>query len=32
MALSFAARARGETLSGIISRVSTRVLGLEAAA
>lgn len=32
MALSFAARARGETLSGIISRVSTRILGLEAAA
>ncbi|MFZ1468566.1 MAG: MoxR family ATPase [Paracoccaceae bacterium] len=32
MALSFAARARGETLSGIISRVSLRVLGLEAAA
>ncbi len=32
MALSFAARARGDTLAGIISRVSTRVLGLEAAA
>jgi MoxR-like ATPase len=32
MALSFAARARGETLEGIISRVTTRVLGLEAAA
>ena len=32
MALSFAARARGETLAGIISRVSGRVLGLEAAA
>ncbi len=32
MALSFAARARGETLTGIISRVSNRVLGLEAAA
>ncbi len=32
MALSFAARARGETLAGIIARVSTRVLGLEAAA
>ncbi len=32
MALSFAARARGETLTGIISRVTTRVLGLEAAA
>ena len=32
MALSFAARARGETLSGIISRVTTRTLGLEAAA
>ncbi len=32
MALSFAARARGETLSGIISRVTGRVLGLEAAA
>ncbi len=32
MALSFAARARGESLAGVISRVSTRVLGLEAAA
>ena len=32
MALSFAARARGETLAGIISRVTTRVLRLEAAA
>ena len=32
MALSFAARARGETLTGIISRVTSRVLGLEAAA
>jgi MoxR-like ATPase len=32
MALSFAARARGETLAGVISRVSTRILGLEAAA
>ena len=32
MALSFAARARGETLNGIIERVSGRVLGLEAAA
>jgi MoxR-like ATPase len=32
MALSFAARARVETLSGIISRVTTRTLGLEAAA
>jgi MoxR-like ATPase len=32
MALSFAARARGETLAGIISRTSGRVLGLEAAA
>ena len=32
MALSFAARARGETLQGIISRVTGRVLGLEAAA
>ena len=32
MALSFAARARGETLAGIIARVSRRVLGLEAAA
>jgi MoxR-like ATPase len=32
MALSFAARARGETLSGIISRVTARTLGLEAAA
>ena len=32
MALSFAARARGETLNGIIERVAGRVLGLEAAA
>ncbi len=32
MALSFAARARGESLTGIIARVSHRVLGLEAAA
>ena len=32
MALSFAARARGETLAGIIARVTTRVLKLEAAA
>ena len=32
MALSFAARARGETLAGIISRVTNRVLRLEAAA
>ncbi len=32
MALSFAARARGETLAGIIARTSTRVLGLEASA
>ena len=32
MSLSFAARARGETLAGIISRVTGRVLGLEAAA
>ena len=32
MALSFAARARGETMAGIIARVSNRVLGLEAAA
>jgi MoxR-like ATPase len=32
MALSFAARARGETLAGIIDRVTTRTLGLEAAA
>jgi MoxR-like ATPase len=32
MALSFAARARGETLAGIIDRVTGRVLGLEAAA
>lgn len=32
MALSFAARARGETLSGIIDRVATRTLGHEAAA
>jgi MoxR-like ATPase len=32
MALSFAARARGETLSGIISRVTAKTLRLEAAA
>jgi MoxR-like ATPase len=32
MALSFAARARGETLSGLIDRVVTRSLRLEAAA
>jgi len=32
MALSFAARARGETLAGIIARVTQRTLGLEAAA
>ncbi|MFE3838332.1 AAA family ATPase [Pseudogemmobacter sonorensis] len=32
MALSFAARARGETLSDVIGRVTERVLGLEAAA
>jgi MoxR-like ATPase len=32
MALSFAARARGETLAGIIARVSSRSLGLEVAA
>lgn len=32
MALSFAARARGDTLESIIARVSARVLGLEAAA
>jgi len=32
MALSFAARARGETLGGIIDRVVTRTLRLEAAA
>jgi MoxR-like ATPase len=32
MALSFAARARGETLSGIISRVTSKTLRLEAAA
>jgi MoxR-like ATPase len=32
MALSFAARARGETLAGIIDRVTARTLGLEAAA
>ena len=32
MALSFAARARGETLAGIIARVTGRTLGLEAAA
>ncbi|MBH1974214.1 MAG: AAA family ATPase, partial [Rhodobacteraceae bacterium] len=32
MALSFAARARGETLSGLIDKAVTRSLGLEAAA
>ena len=32
MALSFAARARGETLSGLIEKVTSRTLGLEAAA
>jgi MoxR-like ATPase len=32
MALSFAARARGESLSGIIDRTASRKLGLEAAA
>jgi MoxR-like ATPase len=32
MALSFAARARGETLTGLIDRVTTRTLRLEAAA
>jgi MoxR-like ATPase len=32
MALSFAARARGESLAGIIDRVTSRTLGLEAAA
>lgn len=32
MALTFAARARGETLSGLISRVASRTLGHEAAA
>jgi len=32
MALNFAARARGESLSGLIDRVAGRVLGLEAAA
>ncbi|MCZ8333820.1 MAG: MoxR family ATPase [Rhodobacteraceae bacterium] len=32
MALSFAARARGESLAGIIDRTATRTLGLEAAA
>jgi MoxR-like ATPase len=32
MALSFAARARGETLDGLITRVTTRTLRLEAAA
>ena len=32
MALSFAARARGETLSGLIDRMVTQVLRLEAAA
>ena len=32
MALSFAARARGESLSTVIERVTSRILGLEAAA
>ena len=32
MSLSFAARARGETLSGLIEKVTSRTLGLEAAA
>ncbi|WGV15757.1 AAA family ATPase [Fuscovulum ytuae] len=32
MALSFAARARGESLAGIIDRTATRALGIEAAA
>jgi MoxR-like ATPase len=32
MALSFAARARGETLAGVIGQVAGRTLGLEAAA
>jgi MoxR-like ATPase len=32
MALSFAARARGESLAGIIDRTASRKLGLEAAA
>ena len=32
MSLSFAARARGESLHGVIARVAGRVLGLEAAA
>jgi MoxR-like ATPase len=32
MSLSFAARARGETLASIIDRTTTRTLGLEAAA
>lgn len=32
MALNFAARARGESLEGVISRVSGRILGQEAAA
>jgi MoxR-like ATPase len=32
MALSFAARARGESLTGIIARVTNRILKLEAAA
>ena len=32
MALGFAARARGESLSAIIERTTTRVLGMEAAA
>jgi MoxR-like ATPase len=31
MALSFAARARGETLAALIDRVTTRTLGQEAA-
>ncbi len=32
MALSFGARARGESLAGVIDRSATRILGLEAAA
>ncbi len=32
MALSFAARARGDSLAGLIDRTATRTLGLEAAA
>jgi MoxR-like ATPase len=32
MALSFSARARGESLSALIDRTAARTLGLEAAA